>query len=139
MDCEMVRVLSLYSCTCTPVLMSRLQPVMSGLDATREIRRREALQIIPTQRIIALTANARPEQIELCLTAGMDDVMVCRIDPRSKCANWLLIPLPDKTIQAVGTIATNAPRRCRQDNSRPITCIPPCITYSLMTRRRRTL
>jgi CheY-like chemotaxis protein len=57
---------------------------MSGLDATREIRRYEALQTIPTQYIIALTANARPEQIELCLTVGMDDVMVRGIDSRSK-------------------------------------------------------
>ena len=91
MDCEMVRMCSTYSCTLG--LMSRLQPVMSGLDSTREIRRREALRIIPAQRIIALTANARPEQIELCLTAGMDDVMVRRIVSRSKSPNWLLILL----------------------------------------------
>ena len=57
---------------------------MSGLDATREIRRLEAFQGIPAQTIIALTANARPEQIELCLTAGMDGAMVRGIDSRSK-------------------------------------------------------
>lgn len=68
-------------------LTPRLQPVMSGLDATREIRRREALQAIPAQYIIALTANARPEQIKLCITAGMDDVMVRGIDSRSNGAD----------------------------------------------------
>lgn len=120
-------------------LMSRLQPVMSGLDATREIRRREALQIIPAQRIIALTANARPEQIELCLTAGMDDAMVCRIDSRSKGPNWLLIYLSDETLQPIGIIATNASRCYRQDYSRPLTCTSLCIAYSLMTCRQGIL
>jgi CheY-like chemotaxis protein len=124
----MVSSLTLYSFTL--VLMSCLQPVMSGLDATREIRHREALQIIPAQCIIALTANARPEQIELCLTVGMDDVMVRGIGSRSKGANWLLIYLPDKTIQAIGTIGTNALRCHRQDNSCSIACICPSIAYS---------
>jgi len=96
---------------------------MSGLDATREIRRRETLQIIPAQYIIALTANARPEQIELCLTAGMDDVMVRGINSRSKSANWLLICLPDETLQAIGAIGTNAPRSYLQGKSRSITRI----------------
>lgn len=85
---------------------------MSGLDATREIRRLEALQAIPAQIIIALTANARPEQIELCLTTGMDDVMVRRIDSRLKDAGKWLTCLSDETLQAVGTLRTNASRRC---------------------------
>ena len=76
--------LSLLECL---ILTSHLQPVMSGLDATREIRRRETLRTIPAQYIIALTANARPEQIELCLMAGMDNVMVRGIDSCPKDAD----------------------------------------------------
>jgi CheY-like chemotaxis protein len=49
---------------------------MSGLDATRELRRLESLGIIPPQRIIALTGNAREAQIQNALAAGMDEVVV---------------------------------------------------------------
>lgn len=49
---------------------------MSGLDATRELRRLEASGVIPPQRIIALTGNAREQQIEMAIAAGMDEVMV---------------------------------------------------------------
>jgi CheY-like chemotaxis protein len=49
---------------------------MSGLDATRELRRLESLGIIPPQRIIALTGNAREGQIQNALQSGMDEVVV---------------------------------------------------------------
>ncbi|CAG8688846.1 13603_t:CDS:2 [Acaulospora colombiana] len=48
---------------------------MSGLEATRELRRLESLGQIPPQRIIALTGNARKEQLENAINAGMDEVM----------------------------------------------------------------
>lgn len=49
---------------------------MSGLEATRELRRLESLGLIPPQRIIALTGNAREAQIQNALAAGMDEVVV---------------------------------------------------------------
>ncbi len=55
------------------VLMDLQMPVMDGLEATRRIRAGEAAgQHLP---IVALTASAMKEQIEICKDVGMDDVI----------------------------------------------------------------
>ena len=55
------------------VFMDLQMPVMDGLTATREIRRRESPG--SHTRIIALTASAMTGQLERCIDAGMDGVL----------------------------------------------------------------
>ncbi|KAI4250343.1 MAG: hypothetical protein LQ352_005364 [Teloschistes flavicans] len=58
------------------ILMDQEMPVMDGLTCTREIRRLQAEgKVVRHVPIIAVTANARSEQISTAIAAGMDDVV----------------------------------------------------------------
>jgi CheY-like chemotaxis protein len=54
------------------ILLDMQMPVMDGLTAAREIRRREAASGRARTPIVALTANAMQHQVGECLRAGMD-------------------------------------------------------------------
>ncbi|HEY2660625.1 MAG TPA: ATP-binding protein [Caulobacteraceae bacterium] len=54
------------------ILMDAQMPVMDGITATRQIRRREAGTGRTPTPIIALTANAMSHQVEAYLAAGMN-------------------------------------------------------------------
>jgi CheY-like chemotaxis protein len=61
------------------IFMDMQMPVMDGVTATREIRKREECAGTRTP-IVALTANVLSEQFQSCLEAGMDDVLGKPID-----------------------------------------------------------
>ena len=59
------------------VLMDMEMPEMNGVTAARVIRRSDPMHELP---IVALSANAMPEEIARCREAGMDDHLAKPID-----------------------------------------------------------
>ncbi|MCS6851179.1 MAG: ATP-binding protein [Gemmataceae bacterium] len=77
------------------ILMDVQMPIMDGLTATTEIRRREALRRVRRVPIIGLTAQAFPDDAARCHEAGMDR---CITKPFS----W------EQLVEAVGQVCGGA-------------------------------
>lgn len=63
------------------VLMDMQMPTMGGIEATELIREYERVERAPRTPILAVTANARPEDRQACLDAGMDEFLTKPLDP----------------------------------------------------------
>lgn len=62
--------------TQSSILTAPQMPVMDGLTCVRRIRESEATgQVTGHVPVIAITANARSEQINIAMEAGMDTVV----------------------------------------------------------------
>ncbi len=61
------------------IIMDIQMPDMDGYETTKHIREKQNPDHPPI--IIALTANAMPEDREICLNAGMDDYIAKPIQP----------------------------------------------------------
>ncbi|MBT3346807.1 MAG: response regulator, partial [Gemmatimonadetes bacterium] len=83
------------------VLMDVQMPEMDGEEATREIRKIEALAQLP---ILAMTANAMAQDRERCLEAGMNDHIAKPIDP-DELFRALLQWVPSSTPDSVSSVA----------------------------------
>lgn len=58
------------------ILLDVEMPVMDGLTCIRQIRgRQQRGEIVGHVPVIAITANARPEQVAVALEAGVDEVV----------------------------------------------------------------
>jgi PAS domain S-box-containing protein len=71
------------------ILMDLQMPVMGGIEATRLIRQLERGRTIP---ILAMTANAFPEDRQECLDAGMNDHVAKPVEARvlyAALARWI--------------------------------------------------
>ncbi len=94
------------------VLMDMQMPIMDGITATEEIRKLPVGEDLP---IIAMTANAMPDDRERCFKAGMNDHLAKPIDPErliSKVQQWIRLPnarpgnnAPPPSLEALADIA----------------------------------
>src|SRR5436189_6405764 len=83
------------------VLMDVQMPHLDGLDATRQICERWPEKSRP--QIVAMTANALPEDREACFAAGMNDYVAKPIRPKELAtALGRARPLGDGTLRAEG-------------------------------------
>ncbi len=81
------------------VLMDMQMPVMGGIEATRLIRADGRFNELP---IIAMTANAMPEDRQMCIEAGMNDHLTKPIHPDAlynTLSRWITISAPAITAE----------------------------------------
>ncbi|ORY86726.1 hypothetical protein BCR35DRAFT_302457 [Leucosporidium creatinivorum] len=91
------------------VLMDIEMPVMDGLTAIKELRKREASGEIPRRYpCIAVTGNARQAQIDHCLEAGFDNVTIKPYD-RDAVLNLIQLAVEGRLREAGGVRKGSAP------------------------------
>jgi CheY-like chemotaxis protein/signal transduction histidine kinase len=92
------------------VLMDVQMPIMDGLQATRLIRTNRHIADTP---VIAVTADARIEKRDLCLAAGMSDVLSKPFEPMQlygKLTQWLYGGVDNPHVLVAPTATDNIAR-----------------------------
>ncbi|ASP37845.1 hypothetical protein CHH28_03770 [Bacterioplanes sanyensis] len=80
------------------ILMDVHMPVMDGLEATREIRKKRQWRSTP---IVAMTANAMKKHRDMCIESGMDDFLTKPIDPTQMLHCLLQYVAPDSPAETL--------------------------------------
>jgi PAS domain S-box-containing protein len=78
------------------VLMDMQMPVMDGVTATIEVRKKISAEQLP---IVAMTANAMVQDKEKCMAAGMQDFVTKPIDPDVLWETLLRVIRPKAKVQ----------------------------------------
>jgi CheY-like chemotaxis protein/HPt (histidine-containing phosphotransfer) domain-containing protein len=98
------------------VFMDCQMPEMDGWAATARIRTHEREQTSPRLPIIAMTANAMPEDREACIHAGMDDYLSKPIslnDLKAMLTRWIPIhPTADAQKEPVSPVIWERDHEC---------------------------
>ncbi|MEN2673847.1 CHASE domain-containing protein [Herbaspirillum huttiense] len=89
------------------ILMDLQMPGIDGIEATRRIRRQQDLRHIP---ILAMTANASPEDRRRCIAAGMAGHIAKPIDVSTLVPTLLSHLQHDRNIAAQETLPAEATR-----------------------------
>ncbi|MEK7415425.1 MAG: ATP-binding protein [Planctomycetota bacterium] len=92
------------------ILMDCQMPVMDGVTATQEIRRREARDGAARMPIVALTAHAMLSERDRCLAAGMDDHIPKPIrlaDLARALQRWLPVAARAPEVESISSASTD--------------------------------